>query len=233
MPGNKFYTSRSWRAFREMVIIENGGICSRCNKVFTDTSQLEVHHIQHLKEHDYNDYSKTFNKDNVEVICHQCHNEEHGRFITNKEVILVYGPPLSGKTSYVKENKGYSDIVVDLDKLQEAITLMPTYQEVPAVKRNLFSVRDLLLDHIKTRYGQWKTAWIIGGYPNTFDRDRIIDELQVDAAILIETSKEECLERLESVDDYRKRYKEDWKAYIIKWFDTYTPPIESKNEDSC
>jgi predicted kinase len=145
----------------------------------------------------------------------------------------VYGPPLSGKTSYVKENKGYSDIVVDLDKLQEAITLMPTYQEVPAVKRNLFSVRDLLLDHIKTRYGQWKTAWIIGGYPNTFDRDRIIDELQVDAAILIETTKEECLNRLESVDDYRKRYKEDWKSYINKWFDTYTPPIESKIEDSC
>jgi adenylate kinase family enzyme len=230
MPGHKFYTSRTWRAFRELVIIENGGVCNRCHKVFTDTSQLEVHHIKHLKGNDYDDYNKTLNKENVEVICHQCHNEEHGRFITHKEVILVYGPPLSGKSTYVKENKGYSDIVVDLDKLQEAITLMPTYQEVPAVKRNLFSVRDLLLDHIKTRYGKWKTAWIIGGYPNTFDRDRIINDLQVDAAILMETTQEECLNRLENVNDYRKQYKTEWQEYISRWFSQYTPPVDTENE---
>ncbi len=230
MPGNKFYTSRSWRSFRETVIIDNGGVCNRCHKVFTDTSQLEVHHIKHLKQHDYLDYSKTFNKDNVEVICHKCHNDEHGRFIANKEVILVYGPPLSGKTTYVKANKSFSDIVVDLDKLQEAITLMPVYQEVPAVKRNLFSVRDLLLDHIKTRYGKWKTAWIIGGYPNTYDRDTLIKSLEVDAAILIETSKEECLNRLEQVNDYRKEYKAEWQSYINKWFETYTPPVDSEIE---
>jgi adenylate kinase family enzyme len=229
MPGHKFYTSRTWRAFRELVIIENGGVCNRCHKVFTDTSQLEVHHIKHLKGNDYDDYNKTLNKENVEVICHQCHNEEHGRFITHKEVILVYGPPLSGKSTYVKENKGYSDIVVDLDKLQEAITLMPTYQEVPAVKRNLFSVRDLLLDHIKTRYGKWKTAWIIGGYPNTFDRDRIINDLQVDAAILMETTLEECLNRLENVNDYRKQYKAEWQEYISRWFSQYTPPVDTEN----
>ncbi|AUD65398.1 hypothetical protein BK011_06730 [Tenericutes bacterium MZ-XQ] len=229
MPGHKFYTSRTWRSFREVVIIENGGVCNRCHKVFTDTSQLEVHHIKHLKGSDYDDYSKSLNKDNVEVICHKCHNEEHGRFITHKEVILVFGPPLSGKTTYVKENKGYSDIVVDLDKLQEAITLMPTYQEVPAVKRNLFSVRDLLLDHIKTRYGKWKTAWIISGYPNTFDRDRIINDLQVDAVILMDATQEECLNRLENVNDYRKQYKVEWQEYINRWFSQYTPPVDEEN----
>lgn len=231
MPGNKFYTSRTWRAFRESVIIENGGVCSRCHKVFTDTSQLEVHHIKHLKQHDYQDYSKSFNKDNVEVICHQCHNDEHGRFITNKEVFLIYGPPLSGKTTYVKEMKGFSDIVVDIDKIQEAITLMPTYQDVPAVKKNLFNIRDLLLDHIKTRYGRWKTAWVIGGYANRFDRDMLIKELQIDTVILMDATKEECLKRLEQANDYRKEYKIEWESYINKWFDTYTPPLDEEMQE--
>jgi hypothetical protein len=88
----------------------------------------------------------------------------------------------------------------------------------------------LLLDHIKTRYGKWKTAWIIGGYPNTFDRDRIINDLQVDAAILMETTLEECLNRLENVNDYRKQYKTEWQEYISRWFSQYTPPVDTENE---
>lgn len=233
MPGNKFYTSRTWRAFREVLIAENGGVCNRCHKVFIDTSQLEVHHRKHLKGTDYSDYNKTFDRDNLEVICKQCHNDEHGRFVTNKEVILVYGPPLSGKTSYVREMKGYSDIVVDLDKLKEAITLMPTYQDVPAVRRNLFRVRDLILDQIKTRYGKWKTAWIIGGYANRFDRDMLIKDLQVDAAILMDITQEECVSRLNKTNDYRQEYNRKWETYIKKWFDTYTPPLVEDNDGPC
>ena len=103
----QFYTSRTWRKFRQYVITISGGECNRCKRIFTDTSELEVHHINYLKGNDYNDPVKAYSKDNVEVICHDCHNREHGRFGHQraKEVILVYGPPLSGKSSFVKENK--------------------------------------------------------------------------------------------------------------------------------
>ncbi|MFH2116756.1 MAG: HNH endonuclease [Bacillota bacterium] len=210
------------------MIIESGGVCNRCHKVFTDTSQLEVHHIKHLKGDDHNDATKAFNQHDIEVICHTCHNEEHGRFVSKKEVYLIYGPPLSGKTSYVREMKQSNDIVVDLDKLQEAITLLPTYQDSPATRSNLFRLRDLLIDQIKTRYGKWKRAWVIGGYANRFDRDRLINDLQVDAAILMETTKEECMDRLSRVNDLRNEYSSEWESYINKWFDTYTPPIDEE-----
>lgn len=228
MPTNpKFYTSRTWRKFREVVITESGGMCSKCNRVYPDTSQLEVHHKKYLKNDDYNKPELAYNLANVEVICHECHNKEHSRFGYDapKEVILVYGPPLSGKTSFVIENKYYTDIVLDLDKLQEAITLEPTYsRNTKAATQVLFRMRDTLLDIVKVRYGGWRRAWIIGTYPNTFDRDRLIETLGVTEIIFMDVSKDECIRRLDRVPDERLTYKTEWIKYIDDWFKQYTPP---------
>ncbi len=228
MPTNpKFYTSRTWRKFRELVITQSEGMCSKCHKVFPDTSQLEVHHKKYLKNDDFNKPELAYNLDNVEVICHECHNKEHSRFgyDSPKEVILVYGPPLSGKTTFVKENKYFTDIVLDLDKLQEALTLEPVYsRNTKATTSVLFRLRDTVLDLVKVRYGSWRRAWIIGGYPNSFDRDRLIEQLRVTEIFFMDVTKEECLSRLERVSDERFTYKADWTKYIDDWFKQYTPP---------
>lgn len=228
MPTNpKFYTSRTWRKFRELVITRSEGMCSKCHKVFPDTSQLEVHHKKYLKNDDFNKPELAYNLDNVEVICHECHNKEHSRFgyDSPKEVILVYGPPLSGKTTFVKENKYFTDIVLDLDKLQEALTLEPVYsRNTKATTSVLFRLRDTVLDLVKVRYGSWRRAWIIGGYPNSFDRDRLIEQLRVTEIFFMDVTKEECLSRLERVSDERFTYKADWTKYIDDWFKQYTPP---------
>jgi hypothetical protein len=202
-------------------------MCSKCHKVFPDTSQLEVHHKKYLKNDDYNKPELAYNIDNVEVICHECHNKEHSRFgyDSPKEVILVYGPPLSGKTTFVKENKYFTDIVLDLDKLQEALTLEPVYsRNTKATTSVLFRLRDTVLDLVKVRYGSWRRAWIIGGYPNSFDRDRLIEQLRVTEIFFMDVTKEECLSRLERVSDERFTYKTDWTKYIDDWFKQYTPP---------
>jgi len=228
MPTNpKFYTSRTWRKFRELVITRSEGMCSKCHKVFPDTSQLEVHHKKYLKNDDYNKPELAYNLDNVEVICHECHNKEHSRFgyDSPKEVILVYGPPLSGKTTFVKDNKYFTDIVLDLDKLQEALTLEPVYsRNTKATTSVLFRMRDTVLDLVRVRYGSWRRAWIIGGYPNSFDRDRLIEQLRVTEIFFMDVTKEECLSRLERVSDERFTYKADWTKYIDDWFKQYTPP---------
>ncbi len=228
MPGNKFYTSKTWREFRSYIISKNGGICNRCGKIFTDTSKLEVHHIHYLRDEDYNNPTKTLSEDNVEVICHECHNAEHGRFVKNQEVILVFGPPLSGKTSFVQSIKNNNDLVVDMDKLQEAITLNPGYMKADAIRLNLFRIRDTLYDNIKTRYGKWKRAFIIATLASTYEREELIKQFNVREVILMETPKEECIDRLNNVKDLRSEYKEEWLSYINKWFDTYTPPSNTE-----
>jgi predicted kinase len=227
MPGHRFYTSSQWRKFRKYIIDKNGGICNRCATIFTDTSKLEVHHISYLREEDYKNPTKTLSEDNVEVVCHQCHNEEHGRFVKDQEVILVFGPPLSGKTSFVRSIKNNNDIVVDLDKLQEAITLNDPYRKADAIKYNLFELRNTLYDNIAKRYGKWKRAFIVATLAASYERDTLINRLNVDEVIMMETSKEECIARLDSVNDLRHEYYDEWLGYINKWFSSYTPPSNS------
>ena len=230
MPSNpRFYTGRTWRKFREVMIAKSNGECNRCHQVFNDTSKLEVHHINYLKGNDFNDPTKALSEDNVEVICHACHNNEHDRFANRKEVILVYGPPLSGKTSYVKQLIGDRDIVVDLDLLKQAITMQSGYKRgTNAANAVLFKLRDAIMDSIKVRHGMWKRAFIIGTYPNTFDRDNIINDYRVDDVVFMDATKEECIERLNLVKDERNVYRDDWIKYIDDWFNQYTPPSDFK-----
>ena len=227
MDGTNFYTSSAWRKVRERKIAESGGICCRCGRVFNDTSQLIVHHKQHLKGTDYNDPNKAFNDDNLEVICMDCHNKEHDRFKTKKHVYIVYGAPFSGKTTFVRENKEKDDLVVNLDELFRAITLNEMYDKPDCLKYNVFMLRDSLFDQIKMRYpksGGWRNAWIIGGYSNKFDLESIRKRVNADECILVDTSREECLKRLDACKDFRSKQKALRKQYIEDRFKEYTPP---------
>lgn len=228
MDGSNFYTCSTWRAVRARKIAESDGICSRCGRVFNDTSKLIVHHKQYLTGDDYNNPSLAYSDDNLEVICLDCHNKEHDRFKNVKSVHIVFGPPLSGKSSFVKENKAYDDIVVDLDALSSAITYNEMYDKVNCLRFNVFALRDALYDQIYNRYGNWHTAWIVGGFPSSFDRDTLMKRFHADC-ILMDVSKEECLRRLDEVKDLRKEKKNEWAMFIEKWFNEYTPDDFCKN----
>ena len=116
-----------------------------------------------------------------------------------------------------------------MDLLQEAITMEPRYsRNVGSTTRVLFSLRDSLLDIIKVRYGSWHRAWIIGGYPNSFDRNLLINKHGVTEVVFMDVSQDECLERLDKVSDERFTNRNDWIKYIDDWFKQYTPPSNSE-----
>lgn len=218
----KFYNSKEWKKFRQSLIDERGVICERCHKVITDSSKLHGHHKIELTVNNIFDFEVTLNPDKVELICKDCHDKEHERFgyrkQPSKDVIIVYGPPCSGKTGYVLEHKGVNDIVVDMDRLYEAITLLPRYHKPDRLKANVLSVRQTLIDNIRTRYGEYERAWVIGGYPNSHDRDRLARDLNADL-ICMDTPKHECIARLYACDDDRRYHIDEWVRYIEKWFD--------------
>lgn len=216
----KFYNSTRWKDFRLNLIAERGNICERCGKIITDGKKLHAHHKAELTVYNVDDYNVSLNPDMVELICNECHNKEHSRFgyKSDKTVTIVYGPPLSGKTSYVMKHKGRNDLVVDMDKLFQAVTLLDEYDKPDSLKFNVFAIRDTLIDNIKTRYGRFEHAWIVGGYPITFDRERLARELDADI-IFMDVSKEECYKRLQEVSDWRLSVYEEWKNYIDMWFE--------------
>lgn len=211
-----FYCSGPWRKLSYKLKIERGGKCERCPFVAAtekEWSMLIGHHKIELTDDNVDDPTVALNPDNVEIICLNCHNKEHRRFGGQHHVYIVWGSPLSGKTTAVREMMRYGDIVLDVDMLWQAVTMQPEYVKPNNVRFNVFALRDALLDQIKTRYGQWHDAFIIGGYPDKYERERVAQSLGAEL-IYCESTRDECLMRCNDRPDA-------WRDYVDKWWDDF------------
>ena len=217
-----FYKSKEWEKFLKVIKAERMNesgllICEYCGQPMVKAYDIIGHHKEPLTMSNVNDSSVSLNPVNVQLVHHRCHNKIHNRFglYQPQRVYIVWGSPLSGKTTYVKQNKTDRDIVVDMDSLWQAVTMGERYIKNNYLKANVFGVRDALLDQIKTRRGQWQTAYVIGGYPSRGERERLADRLQAEL-IHIDTDKETCLRRLH--ESPGERDIEAWAGYIEKYF---------------
>lgn len=226
----QFYTSDEWRGLRAALIFERtnpkDGIlyCEECGEPIINLYECIGHHCNiELTLQNVNDYSISLNPDNVKLVHLRCHNAIHARFgfTALKKVYYVWGAPCSGKSTFVRDNKGNSDLVVDIDLLWQAITGGALYEKPDALKTPVFALRDSLLDVVKTRAGKWERAWIIEGGARKGDRTRRIAALGAED-IFINTDKETCLMRLAS-DERRVNVRQQWRGFIDEWFASYQP----------
>jgi 5-methylcytosine-specific restriction endonuclease McrA len=72
---HNFYKSPAWLAARELKIMTVNGLCERCGAI-----GIEVHHKERLSSDNVTDTSISLNQDNLELLCRECHNQEHERF---------------------------------------------------------------------------------------------------------------------------------------------------------
>lgn len=224
---SEFYTSQTWRKFRENLILErisktDGLLYDEFSgKPILNTYDIVLHHIQPLTMQNVNDYSISLNPKNIQIVTHKSHNEIHKRFgyCTQRKVYYVYGAPCSGKTTFVNNNKGNSDLIVDIDNVWECVTGGERYNKPQALKTNAFIAFDCLLDMVKTRAGKWEKAWIIEGGARKADRERKIKVLGAEP-IYIDTDKATCLSRLAN-DEKRIECINEWQGFIEKWFTDY------------
>jgi adenylate kinase family enzyme len=211
-----FYNSKPWKELSYNLKIQRGGKCERCGNKPLYFSNLIGHHKVELNESNYLDRTISLNPDLIEIICLDCHNKEHKRFGYHKQhVYIVYGSPLSGKTTLVKQIMKHGDIVLDIDALWQAITFQDEYVKPNNCRFNVFKLRDELLDQIKTRYGKWNDAYIIGGYPDKYERERLAQSIGAEL-IYCESTKEECIAR--AIETGRP---EKWLDYIEDWWEKY------------
>ncbi|MFD2442923.1 hypothetical protein ACFSO7_02885 [Bacillus sp. CGMCC 1.16607] len=217
-----FYASEEWIKLRLQLINERGNKCERCKQIIPRSKDLIGHHLIELTPENVHDRMISLNPEMIEIVCFDCHNKEHKRFgyQSEREVFIVYGPPLSGKTTFVNENINRGDIVIDMDQLYSAVSMLPFFDKPDNLFQNVMGIHNHLIDNIKTRFGKWHNAWVIGGYADKYKRNKLANDLGAEL-IFCNISKEECLRRL-SVDDERKYRIDEWQRYIEKWFETYT-----------
>lgn len=74
-----FYLSTAWRSCREAYAKSVGGLCERCLAKGMYVPGEIVHHKVHITPENINDESVTLSWDNLELVCRECHADEHGR----------------------------------------------------------------------------------------------------------------------------------------------------------
>ncbi len=226
---SSFYNSKEWRQFRAMLIAErtnsNDGVLysQHSGQPLLKAYDIVLHHIKPLTPINVNDFSVSLNPANILICSQKEHNEIHARFgfVAERKVYYVYGAPCAGKTTFVREIKGNSDIVVDMDSIWECITGGERYEKPNALKTNAFAVRDCLLEMVRTRAGKWERAFIIDGGAVKSDRERKI-ALYGAEAVFIDTCRDECIKRLHGDKKRLASTVKEWEKYIDTWFDNYT-----------
>ena len=222
-----FYRSREWRdllkRLKQERLNEDGQIiCEYCGKPIVKAYDMIGHHKIELDDENVNNYDISLNPENIALVHHGCHNLIHNKLgYSTRQVFIVYGAPLSGKTTFVNYYASEGDLIIDIDSIWQCVSGLPRYKKPGRLKAVVFKVRDSLFEAVKYRYGKWNNCYIIGGYPLQSERERLVKELGA-REIFIDATKEECMARLEDIDDGRDR--DEWAQFIADWFARYTPP---------
>ena len=73
----RLYKSKAWQHTRAAYISKVGGLCERClAKGLINAGEI-VHHKVYISPDNVNDPSVTLNFDNLELLCRDCHAQEH------------------------------------------------------------------------------------------------------------------------------------------------------------
>ena len=218
-----FYRSREWENLLKVIKLQRADsqgniICEHCGKPIVRSYDCIGHHVTELTEENYTDYNISLNPVNIKLVHHKCHNIIHNKlYSNNRQVFIVYGSPLAGKSSWVADNMTEGDLIIDIDNIWECVSGCDRYVKPNRLKSVVFAVRDNLLESVKYRRGKWLNAYIIGGYPYQAERERLIDSLGA-REVFIDTPYEECVKRLQSCED---RDKKLWEQYIADWWLQY------------
>lgn len=144
------------------------------------------------------------------------------------KIKIVFGAPCSGKTRYVRNHIGESDMVYDYDALLFALTGRTEHvTKKHAAHIPIVQLRRVLVDLAQAER-QIQTFWMICSWPNYYTLNSV-SGLQHEK-IYIAATKEQCLDHL--ANDQSRPDKEAWKAVIDDWYQQYGKyPERWKAED--
>ncbi|MBO6303879.1 MAG: HNH endonuclease [Selenomonadaceae bacterium] len=217
----KFYNSKEWKDLRGQLIVAAKYTCQKCGKnLVLNPSRLVGHHKIKLDPKNILDVNISLNPQNIEIICKECHDEEHKRYrySGSHNVYLVYGAPCAGKSTWVNQTAERGDLLLDMDAVFYAISGCPMYDHPKNLNKTAYAVRDTILEQIRMRAGAWHDAYVIGGYPRKLQRETLAGRLGAEV-VYIETTPEEAKARAMTS---RGALAGEWCGYIDKWFKEFS-----------
>lgn len=125
---------------------------------------------------------------------------------------VVYGPPMGGKTTYVLNHCNAGDLILDIDRIYEAISgLSPREKRKDLLPYAIF-VFDALVEKIRQLPHD---AWIITTIKEKADRiEKVFKAQRIDLIPLMD----ECLKRIKGDSGRDTDY---YREIIKNWYSQY------------
>jgi 5-methylcytosine-specific restriction protein A len=198
-------TGRKLQTMRAQLFTANP-LCVMCEAEGRVTEATQRDHIVPLAEGGADDES------NVQGLCRECHDikskEESARgrggalrvsllpdFLPRPTVpvVVVCGPPGSGKTTYVTERAAASDLVLDVDVMAAKLSGKPLYHASYDERMTAIRLRN---DHLLKlgRPVSYAKAWLIVTAGTQRQRDHWRNKYG--DLVIMPTSKAECIQRI-------------------------------------
>ncbi len=203
--------SGPWQRLRPQILARDGGTCQigapGCTTIATQVDHITPVHAG----------GAWYDPANLRAACANCNNRRPDNRRTEQwrtaktRIVLVTGPPAAGKTTWVGDNKGPNDLVVDYDQLAGAIggTSNPTH-DAPnnPLHEPTLDARNAILRGLRQGKYNMGRAWIISANPKAeemFPYHRVV---------VIDPGKDEVMRRLDAAGR-PLRYRQlvaDWYA---------------------
>lgn len=119
---------------------------------------------------------------------------------------IVVGAPCSGKSTYVREQVAFGDVVYDYDAVHQALSGQSSHRHSDKVKPYVLAARDAVWDRLEADAGQ--SAWIITSTKRMDRLQEMADRFGADV-VFLSVSRDEAHRRCN--EDCRP---DEWHTYI-------------------
>ena len=240
----KLYSGKAWKACRNAYFAYRNGICERCG-----APGEEVHHKVYLTPQNIHDPSVVFGWDNLELLCRDCHMLEHekkknlrrrkpmlekdvkirfdenGNPVPVGRVVIVWGAPGSGKSTYIRENMRHMDVVVDLDRILFCFTGLVNQADDPKAITDYLpfalDVREFVYKITRERRHGIGTTYIAAGLPKRQDRALMQEQFPHAVFVHMDADMQTAMEH--ALADPERTEKEQVRRIITKYFRDFEP----------
>jgi 5-methylcytosine-specific restriction protein A len=177
-----------WRKLRDAVLASEP-LCRMCARQERTTAATTVDHIRSKR------HGGTDDLQNLQPLCDDCHKTKtaNERLATSPRFVIT-GPPMSGKSTWVKQRAQPGDLVWDLDDL--ASTMAFFGQPIPRAQRGklpwsiakpLLVMRDALMGWLMSNPTQGTAVYVI--VTDCQDARRIAHRIKADVIDLRDQTK--------------------------------------------